>query len=260
MLPIPFKLKKVVKENYRVNALELEGTLEGAKPGQFAMAWLPRVDEKPFGITDNDPLTLTVANVGEFSSAVHELKKGATIWLRGPMGNGFAIPPKARKILLVGGGYGVSPLHFLAKQARRQKIATTIVIGGRTKKDLIFRKRFESLGCRVFESTDDGSCGFHGFSTDCARGLITGERFDAVYCVGPEKMMLKMAQVCNAKKIPIQCSLDRFMKCGIGICGSCAINAKLACFDGPVFDGITLASLGEFGKCARNECGTLEYY
>ncbi len=260
MLPKAFTVKKIVKENYRVNSVEFAEKLDGASPGQFLMAWLPRVDEKPFGICNDDPFTIAVASVGAFSTKVHDLKKGGKMWFRGPLGNGFIIPKKARKILLVAGGYGVSPLHFLAKRARGQKIQVIVVIGGRAKQDLIFRKRFEKLGCRVFESTDDGSCGFAGFSTDCARGLLTGEKFGAVYAVGPERMAQKMMQICNAKKIFFQCSLDRYMKCGIGVCGSCAINAKLACRDGPVFDGKTLEELGEFGKCKRNQCGALEYY
>ncbi|MFA6048608.1 MAG: dihydroorotate dehydrogenase electron transfer subunit [Candidatus Micrarchaeia archaeon] len=260
MLPKAFTVRRVVKDNYRVSSFEFAEKIGNARPGQFLMAWLPGVGEKPFGICDDAPFTIAVASVGEFSSAFHNLKKGDKAWFRGPLGNGFILPLKARKILLVAGGYGVSPLHFLAKRARKQGAKVSVVIGGRSKKDIIFRKKFEKLGCRVFESTDDGTCGFKGFSTDCARGLLTGEKFDAVYSVGPERMMQKMAEICNAKKIFFQCSLDRYMKCGIGVCGSCAINQKLVCLDGPVFDGKTLASLGELGKCARNACGSLEYY
>lgn len=260
MFPKPFTIKKVSKENYRINTLEFAEKMENALPGQFVMAWIPGMDEKPLGICDNNPLTLAVANVGEFSKAIHDLKKGGKLWLRGPLGNGFALPLKARKILLVAGGYGVSPLHFLAKQARAKKIKATIVIGARTRRDLIFRKKFENLGCNVFEATDDGSCGFKGFSTQCAQGFLLKEKFDAAYAVGPEKMMFKMMQACNEKKVFFQCSVDRYMKCGIGVCGSCAVNEKLSCTDGPVFDAKTLSALGEFGNCRRNTCGALEYY
>lgn len=254
------KISKVTKETDCVKTFEFNAHID-AQPGQFVMAWIPKYGEKPFGVACTKLFTLTVFNRGgKFTKKMHSLKKGEKVWVRGPFGSGFHLPKKARKILLVAGGYGAIPLFCLAQKAIKQKIKTTVVLGAKQARDLVFEKRFKKIGCQVFVSTNDGSKGFKGLSTDVARGLMTGENFDAVYSCGPELMMKKLAKTCANKKIPIQCSLERYIKCGLGVCGQCAIDGLLVCKDGPVFDGKTTLKLKEFGKAWREPTGKLRYY
>ena len=84
------------------------------------------------------------------------------------------------------------------------------------------------------------------------------KKFDCVYACGPEKMLKAVADFCKEKKLRCQVSLERYMKCGFGICGSCDINGKLVCKDGPVFEGEEVLSFGEFGKNHRDASGTLK--
>ena len=98
------------------------------------------------------------------------------------------------------------------------------------------------------------------FRSDVMEKLISEKKFDAVYTCGPEKMMYKVAQLAYEKKIFVQASLERMMKCGIGICGSCCIQEALVCHDGTVFDGEYLLSSKEFGYTHRNKSGIIENY
>ena len=138
----------------------------------FFMLWIPHVGERPMSIGSANPLSLTVANVGKVSSALHNSKEGDLISFRGPIGNGFSIPKNAKNILLVGGGYGVVPLAFLAKVAKEQGVKSTAIIGARKKEDIIYAKNFENLGSEVLVTTDDGNMGLKGNALDGVKHLI----------------------------------------------------------------------------------------
>ena len=135
----PVKIKKIVQENYRIKTFTLDEKIE-ASPGQFAMLWLPRVNERPMCIVDSNPLTFTIAKRGPFTEAAHQLKKGDTILYRGPYGKGFKLTDK--NILLVGGGYGVSAMFNLAKQAMKKRLKPTVVIGAKNKNHCCYGGRF----------------------------------------------------------------------------------------------------------------------
>ena len=106
--------------------------------------------------------------------------------------------------------------------------------------------------------TEDGSYGKKGFVTDVLEELIDENSFDAVYTCGPELMMYKTVKLARANKIFVQASLERMMKCGVGICGSCCINEDLVCRDGTIFDGGHLMQNAEFGHQHRVKSGILE--
>ena len=134
-LPQVARITSVTEESARVQTLTLDLRMEAA-PGQYVMVWLPGVDEKPFSLVSADPVTLTIARVGPFTEAVHRLKAGDTIWVRGPLGRPFAlpdarIPRPGSRILMVAGGYGVAPLYFLAQRARAAGWHVSVVIGAR---------------------------------------------------------------------------------------------------------------------------------
>lgn len=242
-----FEVEKVFEEGSRVKTLILNGKIK-AKPGQFVMVWEPGVGERPFGIGAENPLAISVAKVGKVSSAIHEKKQGDKVWLRGPYGNGFEI--KGRNIACVAGGYGVSPIRFLARKAREAGAKACVFMGAKTKRELMLKPDCETTVC-----TDDGTCGEKGFATQAFEKALKEKKFDAVYTCGPEKMMVKVVEACLKNNVHCQASLDRFMKCGMGICGSCAIGELLMCKDGPVFDARTLAQTKEFGKTFRDSSG-----
>ncbi|MFH2105921.1 MAG: dihydroorotate dehydrogenase electron transfer subunit [Candidatus Micrarchaeota archaeon] len=252
------KITNVSEENYRIKTFEIDVELTDAVPGQYIMAWIPNVSEKPIGIAKSKPLTISVANVGPFSAEMHKLKKGDLFTFKGPFGKGFEL--KGKQICLVGGGYGVVPLYSLAQEAKENGVKTTVIIGAREKKDLVYEKKFESLGCKVLTSTDDGSCGFKGNAVQCLTSELEKGKFDQIYSCGPEKMMYFLAKKCDELKIPCQLSLERYMKCGIGICGSCDLNGKSVCRDGPVFNAEDILKMGEFGKVHRGASGKKEDY
>lgn len=229
-------IKKIEKENEKIKNFVLNKNVE-AMPGQYVMVWLPGLNEKPFGVVNPSPLTLSVANVGPFSGKMHQLKVGDKLTFRGPYGSFFI--PKGDKMVFAGGGYGVVPLYFFAlKIPKAKRKSITVVVGAKTKNELCFISKFRKLGCKVLIATDDGSDGFKGFTTDLLEQLLKKERVDGVYTCGPEIMMKKIAELCNKNNIFCQVSIERHFKCGgIGLCGECGFDGRLVCKEGPVFNG-----------------------
>lgn len=253
-LPQAGRIARVTDENDRVKTFVLDRGIAAA-PGQIVGVWLPRIDEKPFSISRANPLTLAIAKVGPFTEKLHALKAGDALYFQGPFGKGFTLP-KAGKVLLVGGGYGVAPLRFLAEAARGNGAEVTVVIGAKTASDVILEGAFKELGCKVLISTDDGSREVKGFATDVVSSLFAAERFDAVYACGPERMARKLVDMCLQKGVRCEVSLERHMKCLAGICGQCTVNGLRICKDGPVFDAAVLGKLSEFGSLKRDASGT----
>jgi dihydroorotate dehydrogenase electron transfer subunit len=220
-----------------------------AEPGQFIMAWLPGIDEKPFSLVASHPVTLTVARVGPFTQAIHDLSPGDNLWIRGPLGTPFTLPSKESqgaviaedsspetqsKIGMVAGGYGVAPLYFLAKRAVAEGWQVSAIIGARTAQDIVFLDRFQDLGARVVVTTDDGSVGRQGLATQAAADLLDEGGCQALYACGPEPMLDAVERLARTYHLPAQLSYERYMRCGFGVCGSCAHQGWLVCRDGPV--------------------------
>ncbi len=227
------RITEKIRENAKTASLVLDASLDAA-PGQFAMIWLPGVDEKPFSIAGAHPLTFTIARVGPFSEALHALGPGDRLWFRGPFGNGYSLG-KGRA-LLVGGGYGAAPLHFLARAliaAGAEQPA--VAVGARAGDDLLFVHRFQAMGIQARVTTEDGSAGRKGLVTDAVRELLSGGGISRVYSCGPEKMLDAVAALCADHDVPAELSYEAYMRCGIGLCGACEHGGRLVCMDGPVF-------------------------
>ena len=224
-----------------------------AKPGQFIMLWIPGIDEIPMSLSHiGDKIGITVEKVGEATKALHKMREGNKVGVRGPYGKGFEIVGK--KALFVAGGTGIAPLFSLIKKYNGEK---HIVLGAKTKDLLLFKKELEESN-HLYISTDDGSHGYKGFASDLAKKIIEKENFDIVYTCGPEPMMKKILDLCLEKNIPMQASLERYMKCGVGICDSCAIDGYHVCKDGPVLSHEVLKKIKDFGKWWRNASGRKE--
>jgi len=140
------------------------------------------------------------------------------------------------------------------EQARKRKLKSTVIIGVKTKKELFFEDRLRRCGATVLVSTDDGSKGYKGFASDLAKDVLKKEKIDAVFTCGPEPMMKTLLSCCRT--ILFQASLERYMKCSIGICGQCCVGKGLrVCLDGPIFDGSTLKKVEDFGVYKRDAAG-----
>jgi dihydroorotate dehydrogenase electron transfer subunit len=240
-LPQVARIVERVDETDRVRTLVFDLHVEG-QPGQFVMAWLPGVDEKPFSLVAAQPVTLAVARVGSFTDAVFQLDAGDRMWLRGPLGRPFHLPVPGSEgagqapgdLLLVGGGYGIAPLSFLAEWAIQAGWGVDVVIGARTAADVFYVDRLGALGARVLVTTDDGSLGERGLATDAARRLLDQQDYRGLYACGPESMLEAVISLALSRGIPAQLSYERYMRCGLGVCGSCSRQGWLVCRDGPV--------------------------
>lgn len=236
-----FTIDAIHEENTRTRTLVFDRRL-ASEPGQFVMVWLPGVGERPYSIAAADPFALMVVAVGPFSEALHALEEGDRVWVRGPLGQGFRLPdaPTQRHLLLVGGGYGVAPLRYLAQVARAADFTVEVCIGARTAHDLLLADGFRDLGCRVHLSTDDGSAGHEGLVTDLVGDAMWRRAPDTVYACGPAPMLEAVEALSRERGVPHQLSWEARMRCGMGICGACEVHGRdvdgwLACHDGPVF-------------------------
>jgi len=248
------KIEKVVEE-YRGNKTIYLSDYILCVPGQFAMVWLPGVDEKPFSIMNwNGKTGINVEAKGKWSKEMLKLKKGMKIGIRGPFGNGFETKG-VKSALLVGGGVGAVPLLPLLGLAKNKKIKIDFLLAARTKGRLLFAKEIEKVADDLYITTDDGSAGKRGFATDMLQGLLKKKKYDMVYVCGPEVMMKKVHELCMKHKVKSQFSMERYMKCGFGVCGECMLDDKILCVDGPVLTGKELAKSKEFGNIAYLKSG-----
>jgi dihydroorotate dehydrogenase electron transfer subunit len=223
-------------------------------PGQFFMIWIPGVDEIPMSVSyiDKDVKGITFKKVGEATNALFKLKKDNKIGIRGPYGNGFKI--NGKHVLFIGGGTGIAMIAPAVESTVNKNIHTTVVLGVKTKEDLFFEERIRKSSAKVFISTDDGSKGQKGIASDLAGKLLNENNYDLVLTCGPELMMKQIFDL--SKNISFQASLERYIKCGFGICGQCCIGEGLrVCEEGPVFDGKTLKHVEEFGVFQKDASG-----
>jgi len=265
-------LERVDWETPRHATISFQDPAVAAGPaGTFCMFWVPGVDEVPMGTgyTDaNGRVTLTVEAKGDCTEALLKLPLGSRIGVRGPYGTGFRLPERrpdgtAGRVCFLGGGTGIAPMAKGAQQAAAAGLDVT-VIGGARRADLLLLHAY--LGAehaagrlRYLPCTDDGSHGFAGFTTQQLEALwAAGESFDMVYACGPEAMMVQAIALCRARGVAAQASLERYMKCAVGICDACTVGRGLRlCVEGPVLDAATLADVREFGVGHRDAAGIL---
>ncbi|MCX5715963.1 MAG: dihydroorotate dehydrogenase electron transfer subunit [Candidatus Omnitrophica bacterium] len=213
-----------------------------SKPGQFLEV---RVNDglkpflrKPLGIhrIENNSVEVLYEVIGEGTKALSERKREEALDIIGPLGNGFNLTPNTYNLtpLLIAGGIGVAPLVFLAQKLARSK--PIVLLGAKTKADVLCEKGLRRLGCDVRIATDDGSKGHKGFVTELLKEILPKT---LIYACGPKPMMKEIARIAAMRKIPCQVLLEEYMACGIGACLGCAVMTrkgyKMVCKDGPVF-------------------------
>ena len=256
-------IDQIVQETSTIRTLIFKDNLcYKSKPGQFIMVWIPGAEELPMSLMSwdkKDYTAITIHKQGYGSTQLHNKSKGDIIGIRGPYGNHFKIKKQSRKVLLIGGGIGVIPLLKLATQLNEYRLDTTLIIGARSKDEILFEKQanyfLSETMHKVVVTTEDGSYGIHGQATDVMARILENEKFDNVYTCGPELMMKKVFDIASSHSLPVQARLGRYMKCGIGICASCCIGEQLVCKDGTVFNEKKLRFMTEFGQINRDKSG-----
>jgi len=262
--PIVLKVVKINKDSPNLNTYVFEHNIR-AKSGQFVMVWMPGVDEVPMSIgwqTDTE-FHVGIADAGDCTKEIVEkIKVGDKLGIRGPYGTQWDYKDYDQ-VICVGGGYGTPPLLNLSQKTTALGIKTTMLEGARNKDFILYAKQFKSLGVDFKVSTDDGSEGHEGYCTDLLEEELKKadlKKKICVYSCGPEAMMVKVAKLAEQYKVDCQVSLERYMKCGFGICGQCCMDDSgiRICKDGPVISGKTALEHVEFGKYARGQSGLIE--
>ncbi len=259
MRPIPARVVESREECERTHVLRLEPEEPvGWEPGQFLMLGIPGVDEKPMAFSGGDEreIVLTVEVVGPFTERCARLERGDWVWVRGPYGRPFE--PVGNRAAVVAGGTGVAPLVPLAERLRGRGVEVIGVLGGPHAERLPRRRELERLSDEFHLTTEDGSAGRKGYPTDVLEELLEEDRVDVVYACGPEAMLVRVVKLARRFDVPCQVSVVRYVKCGEGVCGSCALGrGLLVCRDGPVFWAEELEGT-EFGDVRRDASGLPE--
>ena len=185
-----------------------------------------------------DTLAIVFEVRGEGTQWLANRPVGHSVDVMGLLGNGFAMKPEGR-YLLVGGGIGVPPIRGCAQYTAKK---STAIVGFRSKEKAILLDHLEEECAKVMVATDDGSLGYHGFVDALVRQELSEDKnYDAVLACGPKPMLRNVAKVAQEFGVPCQVSMEERMGCGVGACLVCACDMadgsrKHVCKDGPVFD------------------------
>lgn len=206
--------------------------------GEFIFLWIPGLGEKPFSALTDDPFSLVVIDVGQFTHALMDLPEGTEAYVRGPHGIPVA-PPEGAKVMAVAGGTGLAAVYQVARDFENTEVFT----GARTAERLYYLDECRQIA-PVHVATDDGSAGFHGVVTELLRerlqDMTPAEREQLVfYNCGPQPMVHAAEAVQRefCKPEQIFSAIDYLTKCGVGICGACAApDGRRLCVDGPFLE------------------------
>jgi len=236
-------------------------------PGRFVMVWLPGVDELPLSPSgyghEDSTLRLTFKVRGEGTRALASLNPGDRIFVRGPYGRGFAMPrldsSQGGDVLVIGGGVGIAPLLPLVEVLVDSPLGLRVICGFRSAAEALFIDELSKLvSDNLIVATDNGSLGLKGTAVDATRELLVSKDVSYAFACGPEEMLFILHKMLSGKGIRHQMLLERYVKCAIGVCGSCVIDGLRLCREGPVFDDVTLSRLREFGHFKRSPSGSRE--
>ncbi|MFH1537297.1 MAG: dihydroorotate dehydrogenase electron transfer subunit [Patescibacteria group bacterium] len=242
-----YKIKRVKQENNNLKTFTFNGNLD-SKPGQFVMIWIPGVDQKPFGVSrqTRDEFDVSVLERGKFTKAMFKLKAGDKVGVSGPYGTNFTLY-KNKRVIVIGGGCGMAPLGFLIDELKNNKCKIKIINGARAENNILFIDRFK----------DSEFCTGSTIPTDVLKDQIKEFKPSFVYSCGPEKMMKVVSEICTKNKINCELSMERYMKCGFGVCGQCVMDPLgiRMCQEGPVLNSKLAKQLSEFANYHRDKSG-----
>lgn len=251
-----------ISPNYYRMRILAPGYDASARAGQFVMfrvqRSLPPLLRRPFGIfrtgflppdCDGMPpkefIELVYKVVGLGTEIMRDLHYGDQVELLGPLGRGFSLGAPDEDKILVGGGIGLVPLYMLAEKLEDASRAR-LLMGGRTRDDIIAVTEFERLGVETYVSTEDGSLGEEGLVTQVLERKLKKYPKASVYACGPMPMIDAVQRICQQHQAPLQVSLEALMACGVGACLGCVVKGAghseetprylCTCKEGPVFD------------------------
>jgi dihydroorotate dehydrogenase electron transfer subunit len=239
--------------------------LLNSAPGQFVMLKVADAIDpllrRPFGLFDVGSFQAEYAGcgaqwyveilykvVGKGTKMLSALHHGDIVDLLAPLGKGFTAGPSGEEKILVGGGIGLAPLYYLAKELKSRGEKVRLFAGGRNRDDILCITEFERLGVETYVSTDDGTLGERGLVTEVLQQhLATGMR---IFACGPGPMLKAVALLAQERGVPCQVSMEAYMACGVGACLGCVMKGanhtdespdyRCVCKDGPVFDSFEL--------------------
>lgn len=236
---------KPLNEDYHVIELVPPEALPEILPGQFAEVLVEDSQNtflrRPISVHDVDyeknVLSLLIQIVGEGSSRMVSMEEGDYMNLVYPLGKGFSLNPDA-KVLLVGGGCGIAPLLYLARELNRKGCEVEVLVGVRSSAFLMQINEYEKYAM-VHITTEDGSAGEKGFVVH--HPVFTDlKAYSKVYTCGPDVMMKAVAKRAEEAGVPCEVSLENLMACGIGACLCCVTDTSrgriCVCTEGPVFN------------------------
>ena len=190
---------------------------------------------------------IVYAVVGDGTMRLSRMAPGDASTVVAPCGTPWPLVEGARRACVVAGGVGITPVVACARMLAEADVAFDAVVGAQTSSRLWGTDVLEGLGAgRVVVTTDDGSAGRAGFTTDALAELLAEGGYDVVYTCGPEVMMAGVALICREAGVACRVSMERMMCCGFGACGTCNVamadgTYKSCCKDGPVFDAEEVA-------------------
>lgn len=271
--PIPMRVRSIINEtdDLSLKSLELdferkddgETFFKKFNVGQFCQLSLFGKGEAPFGVAsaawEGKFVRFTVQNVGSLSSAIHGLKAGDFIGMRGPLGNGFPLENwEGKNLVIIGGGCAFSTLYALTKhithKSERKKYGKLIIIYGARSSGLCLYKAdieswYDRTDMEVHQAIDVPEEGWNyhvGYVPDVVKKVAPSPKNAAAVVCGPPIMTKYTLPILTDLKYPagmIYTSLEKRMKCGVGKCGRCNIGPKYICTDGPVFSLAELQQL-----------------
>lgn len=255
-VPLPASIERVTRltERERLYKVRPVGKNFVFDPGQFFMAGLPGYGEAPFstaspaGAPGDPSFELCIRAVGNLTRAIHRLKKGEVLWIRGPFGRGFKVSSmKGKDIVFIAGGIGMVPMRGLIKTILAERPSfgrLMLVYGSKSPDEVLFKDEileWKTHGLEAELTIDAPSPGWQG-NVGVVTRIIPGLELDpsrtSAVVIGPPVMYRFVVKSLWDKKIPrdeIILSLERKMKCGVGKCGHCQINNVYTCQEGPVF-------------------------
>ena len=284
-------ITKIIDEADNIKTFYFNHPLKSL-PGQFVMLWVPEYDQKPFSIAydDGSSFGLTIFKRGPATTKLFEMQTGDKVGIEGPYGTSFSRKPDTHYIM-VAGGYGAAPLGFLSSVIlsetptkygveSKDPFSVDFLLGARTAELLLFEERLKNTpGLNLHVATDDGSKGHKGYVTDLLKNLIDkrdpstrpslgsglaqdDNKSTLVVTCGPELMEKKVLDICNEHNVDCEISIERYMKCGIGICGQCAVDpiGICMCKEGPVVKRELANKITEFGVYHRDKSGKIIYF
>ena len=227
------KVENVIKHGKDFATVVFDSLLP-SYPGQFIMLNLFGYEEIPLSLSS--PRSVTVKAVGETTRALVNINPGTLVGIKGPSGNPFS--PASGKALLIAGGIGIAPLLYLHDYLLAEGVEVHVLCGARNADEIICLDRLKNYEI----ATDDGSTGFHGSVVELAATKNLNS-YNKIYACGPEAMLRALYRLLKENELlnRAEFSLERFMRCGLGVCGSCVLeNGLRVCVEGPVFSAAKL--------------------